>query len=75
MSIFLYFSIHIHCDVDWMLSVVEEMNFELAAINKKLAKPLNKARFSFFAGLLRPRGGSLVLRENRNTNFKIITAA
>lgn len=76
-SIFLCFSIRIHCDVDWMLSVVEEMGFELAAINKKLAKPLNKPCFPFFVGLLHPRGGSLVLRVlrgNQNTNFKITAA-
>ena len=74
MPIFLCFSTHIHCDVDWMLSVVEEMGFELAAIHKKLAKTLNKGCFPFFVRFLNHMGGSLVHRvhrEIRKTNFKI----
>jgi len=65
MPIFLCFSPRIHCDVDWMLSVVEEMGFELVVIHKKLAKTLNKDHFPFFVRFLNHMGGSLVLRVHR----------
>lgn len=56
-----------------MLSAVEEMGFELAAIHKKLVKALNKDCFPFFVRFLNHMGGSLVHRVHReiqNTNFK-----
>jgi len=48
-----------------MLSVVEEMGFELVVIHKKLAKTLNKDHFPFFVRFLNHMGGSLVLRVHR----------
>lgn len=73
MPIFLCFFTHIHWDVDWMLSLVEEMGFDLAAIHKKLAKTLNKDGFPFFVRFLNHIGDRLhrVHREIQNTNFKI----
>lgn len=38
MPIFLWFSTHIHCNVDLGLSVVKEMGFELVSTQKNLAK-------------------------------------
>lgn len=52
----------------WVLSGVEEMGFELAAIHRNLAKTLNKDFFPFFVRFLSPAGESLVHGIHRESS-------